>query len=462
VKKNIGTATRVPEGDPMPFNFKKSPGIFVFFCALALFLSTLFPAAGLCQDNQKAYNSKRRPYHNYMKCMQQLTKKDFEYVDKISLLLEKTDLKKEELEQLNACGRMIYEKYRTDIDALIKNYDRLLDEKNPAPSAKQYSAARSAGATIDFSYTRSLARALAVVSRWLESEKRFDEALKLSTLSWRFGQIVLNGDGGMSSLIMSMIGIAVKNITAQNHLCQILTSGDFNAEFYQKYSKRLFELNEDEMDSAAVLECERRTFINLIEYEVYVKNNLKNEYNEIIKKIPDAYLEEGKKYAVGIFNAYYDSASVLLTKYKNEPYILKERLAELTREITKKGEPSLGQFLNPVKATGDILLAIAMPNCSRAHEQFLKSKYYSYGAAVCAGALAEIKKGASPPVSLETLEKLCGLKFPPDFFDKNRGPLKYKKTNENFTLYSNGFDYKDDGADAVKDVIILRIPVSIK
>jgi|GEM_PF-4099708 len=433
-----------------------------FFLILVLFLSILFPAAGLCEDNEKAYNSKRQPYNNFMKCMQQLTKKDFECVDKISQLLEKSELKKEELEQVTVCGRMIYEKYKTDIDSLIKNYDRLIDEKNPMPSDKQYLAARSSSAIIDFRYTRSLARALAAVSRWLESEKRFDDSLKLSTLSWRFGQIILNGDGGVSSLIMAMIGIAIKNIPAQNHLCAILNAGDFKAEFYQKYSKRLFELNEDEMDMAAVIECERRTFINVLEYEVYVKNNIKNEYSEIVKKIPDGYLEEGKKYTVGIFNAYYDSVSVFLTKYKNEPYIVKDRFTAMMREITKNGEPSLGQLLNPVKAVGDILLSIAAPNFSRSHEQFLRAKYYSYGAAICARTLAEIKKGATPPVSLEALEKLCGIKLPPDVFDKNRKPLKYKKTNENFTLYSNGNDYKDDGADAIKDIVLLKIPVLMK
>ncbi len=428
----------------------------VFLPVLIFLFYFLLTSPVLYAADKKAYKPGRLPYNNYMKSLQNFSTEDIDRVNKAFELTVKKNLTEEELEQINSCGKFIYEKYKTDIDLLIKNYDKLINEKNPRPSDAQYRAIRSSAPMLDLSYT-----AITIISRRLESEKRFEDALKLSTLSWRFGQIVLNGDGGISSLITAMIGIAVKNFSAQENLCRIMISGDFDAEFYQKYSKNLLKLSEDEMDMAGVMECERRTFINVLEYEIFIKNS-KSEYAEIINKIPDGRLEEAKKYAVDNFNSFYDSVSVFLVKYKSEPYELRKKLQVLSREITEKSEPSLWQLLNPLKAAGDILLSIAMPNFSRAYEQILRAKYYSYGTAVCAGVLAALKKGAEFPSTIDMLEKISEIKLWPDYFDKNKGTLKYKKMNEHLTLYSNGFDYTDDGADPVKDIVLFKIPIPKK
>ena len=429
--------------------------------ALNLFYPGFAPAA-VSGEDAPAYAKNRLAYKNFMKSMQHLTQNDFKDIDRAAGYISKAELSDEELRQLTEYGGKIYNKYKTEIDSLIKDYDKIIETKNPRPVEAQYAALRSTSSVIDYRYTRSLVRVLAMVARWLESEKRYEEALKLTTLTWRFGQIIHNGDGEVSLLITAMIGIAVKNIAAQGSMNRILTAGNFEAEFYQNYSQRLFKLIDDEMDMSQIMNCERRSFINVLEYEVFVKSNIKTEYSEIVNKIPVDRLEEGKKYSVGIFNAYYDSVSVYLTKYKYEPYILKTHLEKMAKEIGEKGQPSLWTLLNPIKSVGDILLAIAMPNFTRAYDHFLRSKYFPYGAAVLAKTLAGVKKGAAVPESLEALEKLCGLKFIPDYFNPKKGPLVYKKAGGHFILYSYGTDYHDDNGDWDKDIILFKIPASYK
>ncbi len=422
----------------------------------------VFSSAAVSGEDAPAYGKNRLPYKNFMKSMQHLTKTDLKDIDGIAGFISKADLLDDELRRLSEYGGKIYDKYKAEIDTLIKNYDKILDAENPVPSEAQYAALRSTSPVIDFRYTRSITRVLAAVSRRFESEKRYDEALKLSTLAWRFGQMIQNGDGEASMLITAMIGIAVKNIAAQENICRILIAGNFDAGFYEKYSARLLKLIDDEMDMSQIMYCERRSFINVLEYEVFVKSNIKTDYSEMVDKIPADRLEEGKKYSVDIFNAYYDSVSVYLTKYKDEPYNLRTHLEKMSKEIAERGQPSLWKLLNPIKSVGDILLAIAMPNFARAYDQFLRCKYYPYGAAVLAKTLAGVKKGAAVPDSLEALEKLCGMKLMPDYFNEKKGPLVYKKAGGHFVLYSYGMDYRDDNGDSEKDIILFKIPTSYK
>ena len=429
--------------------------------ALNLFYPGFAPAAVSGEDSP-AYAKNRLAYKNFMKSMQHLTQNDFKDIDRAAGYISKAELSDEELRQLTEYGGKIYDKYKAEIDTLIKNYDEILSAGNPVPSEAKYAALRSSSPVIDYRYTRSIVRVLAAVSRRLESEKRYDEALKLSTLAWRFGQIIQSGDGEASMLITAMIGIAVKNIATQQNICRILIAGEFDAEFHEKYSARLLKLIDDEMDMSQIMYCERRSFINVFEYEVFVKSNIKTEYSEMVDKIPADRLEEGKKYSVDIFNAYYDSVSVYLTKYKDEPYNLRTHIEKMSREIAERGQPSLWKMLNPVKSVGDILLAIAIPNFARAYEQFLRSKYYPYGAAVLAKTLAGVKRGAAVPDSLEALEKLCAIKLIPDYFNEKKGPLVYKKTDGHFILYSYGTDYRDDKGDWEKDIILFKIPAGYK
>ncbi len=438
-----------------------SPSFIILLMAVVLALNLYFPVFANAGD-APAYAKNRLPYKNFMKSMQHLTSEDLSGIDKVANFISKADLSVDELRQLTDYGKKIYDKYKTEIDELIKNYDKILDIGNTLPSEAQYAAAGSSSPVIDFRYTRSITRVLAAVSRWLESEKRYEEALKLTTLTWRFGQMIQNGDGEVSTLISAMIGIAVKNISIQQNMCRILIAGNFDAEFYQNYSSRLLKLRDDEMDMSQIMYCERRSFLNVLEYEVFVKSNIKTDYSEIVNKIPADRLAEGKKYSIDIFNAYYDSVSVYLTKYKDEPYILRTHLEKMSKEIAERGQPSLWKLLSPIKSVGDILLAIAMPNFSRAYEQFLRSNYYSYGAAVFAKTLAGVKNGAAVPESLEALEKLCGIKLIADYFNKNKGPLVYKKIGDDFVLYSYSIDYHDDNADSDKDIILFKIPAGHK
>jgi hypothetical protein len=438
-----------------------SPPLIILLMAAVMALNLYFPVFADAGD-APAYTKNRLPYKNFMKTMQHLTTEDLSGIDKVSNFISKVDLSEDESGQLTDYGKKIYDKYKAEIDELIKNYDKILDVVNPLPSEAQYAAIRSSSPVMDFRYTRSIARVLAAASRRLESEKRYDEALKLTTLAWRFGQMIQNGDGGASMLITAMIGIAVKNIAAQENICRLLIAGDFDAGFYRSYSARLLKLIDDEMDMSQIMYCERRSFLNILEYEVFVKSNIKTDYSEMVNKIPADRLEEGKKYSIGIFNAYYDSVSVYLTKYKDEPYILRTHLEIMSKEISERGQPSMWKLLSPIKSVGDILLAIAMPNFSRAYDQFLRSKYYPYGAAILAKTLAEVKGGAAVPESPEALEKLCGIKLIPDYFNKNKGPLVYKKAGDNFVLYSYGVDYHDDNADSDKDIILFKIPAGRK
>jgi len=435
---------------------------FIIFLIAAFVMSGLSFSVFADIGDGPAYGKGRLSYNNFMKSMQHLTSNDFSGVEKVSDFISKVGISDGELLQLSDLGKKIYNKYKVEIDDLINNYDRLVDIANPLPGEAQYAAIRSSDPVIDFKYTRALARVLAAVSRWLESEKRYEDALKLTTLTWRFGQIMHNGDSGVSSLITAMIGTSVKNIAARENICRLLIAGDFDAGFYRSYSTRLLKLIDDEMDMSQIMYCERRSFINVVEYEVFVKSGVKTEYSEMVDKLPADRFEEGKKYSTDIFNAYFDSVSVYLTEYKDEPYNLSVHIEAMSKKIAERGQPSLWNLLNPVKSVGDILLAIAVPNFSRAYEQFLCSKYYPYGAAILAKTLAEVKGGAAVPESIEALEKLCGIKLLNDYFNKDKGPLIYKKIGDYYMLYSRGADYNDDNADSDKDVVLFRIPAGRK
>lgn len=448
----------------MKFN-NASPVLRKYFL---IFIITAFFAAGIqitpaaAGDGDPAYGPQRKPYSCFMKSLGNMTQGDLKDAGEISTLLPKKVPDDEDAAKINGYGRMIYEKYKTEIDALINDYDKIAASKNPVPSEAQFAAARIADKTIDFSYTRSLARAMIAVARYLQSEKRHDEALKLSFIVWRFGQFISNGDGGVPSLIMSMIGMAVKNIAAEGNFTRCLTGGPFDAEFYAAFSAALLKNNDDEMDMKAILNSERRIMINVFEYEVFIKGNTNPEYSNLLGRLSDSTLDESKKYTIGLFNGCYDSVAVWLTDHAFEPYIVKGLIEKQAAEISKNGQPTVWNLFNPSKAVGNILLAIAIPNSSRAYDHFLKSKLYPYGAAVASKILSGVKKGEVVPRTINEIEEICGFKLPPDWFNSKKGPLVYKSAGDNFVLYSFGLNYADDNGSEKDDIILFSIPKNYK
>jgi hypothetical protein len=428
----------------------------VFF---AVFIQFSPAAAG---DDDPAYNPQRKPYSCFMRTLGNMTQGDLKDINAISTLLPKKSLDDNETSKLNGYGEMIYEKYKAEIDALIKDYYNIAGSKNPVPSEAQFAAARIGDKIIDFGYTRSLARAMIAVARYLQSEKRHEEALKLTFIVWRFGQIISNGDGGVPSLIMSMIGMAVKNIAAEGNFARSLTGGSFDAKFYDDFSAALLKANDDEMDMKAILNCERRTMINVFEYEVFIKNNKNPEYSNLLGRLSDSTLDESKKYTIGIFNDCYDSVAVWLTDHAAEPYIVKGLIEKQAAEISKNGQPTVWNFFNPSKAVGNILLAIAIPNSSRAYDQFLRAKLYPHGAAVLSKILSGVKKGGIVPRTINEIEEICGFKLPPDWFNDKKGAPAYKPAGDNFVLYSYGLNYADDNASEKDDIILFSIPKNYK
>ncbi len=434
--------------------------VLIIVTAFLVAFAQFSPAAA--GDDDPAYGAQRRPYSCFMKALGNMTQGDLKEIGELSTLLSKKSLADDEASRLNAYGRAIYEKYKAEIDALIKDYDKIAGSKNPVPSEAQYAAARVADKTIDFGYTRSLARSMIAVARYLHSEKRHEEALKLSFIVWRFGQMISSGDGGVPSLIMSMIGIAVKNIAAEGNFTRGLTVGNFSAEFYDDFSAVLLKTSEDEMDMKAVMNSERRIMINVFEYEVFIKNNKDPQYSNLLGRLSDSMLDESKKYTIGLFNDYYDSLSVWLTDHAAEPYVIKGLVEKQAAEISKNGQPTAWNFFNPSRAVGNILLAIAIPNSSRAYDHFLRAKLYPYGAAVLSKILSGVKKGAIVPRTIAEIEEACGFKLPPDWFNDKKGPLVYKPAGDNFVLYSFGLNYADDNASEKDDIILFTIPKSYK
>lgn len=436
--------------------------VFMSLLALSFGCAALPVMSSAASDDDPAYGARRRPYSCFMKAFGAMTKGDFKRLDGVSALLSKNALSVEEAAGLNECGRAVYEKYGARINTLINNFDADFGAKAVLPTEAQYSSARLDDETIDFSYTRSLARSLIAAGRYLETQKRHGEALKLYSLVWRFGQIVMSGDGQVPSLIMAMIGIAVKNIAAENNLARALLAGDFDAKFYEDYSAALMAKLDDEMDMKAVMNCERRLMINVLEYEVFVAGRKSGDFADVVSRIPQSRMEEAKAYTIGIFNDCYDSVGVWLTRHASEPDVVAENMKKLSQEISERGQPSLWSIVSPIKAVGDILLAIAMPNFSRAYEQFLRARYYPYGAAVLSRVLAGVKRGGHVPRTLEEVEDACGFKLQKDFFNRSRGPLVYKPVGDEFVLYSFGMNYQDDNASEKDDIVMFRIRKNLK
>lgn len=440
----------------MKFKVRLASVFIIFFIIAAA------PCFGAQAAEKSAYGKDRRPYSCFMKRFMNFTGEDFQGQEGISQFLNAAAPDVETSKKINDYGKSIYEKYKKDIDELIKDFDKISAEKNPRPEESHLKSMRSHSPVINFNYTRSLARALIPAARYLASQKRHSDALKLATLVFRFGQLVQNGDGSAPLLITCMIGISVKNIAAENVIADFLLEGGFDAAFYDSYSASLLKMNDDELNIVEIINCERYSMINTLEYEVFIRQGNKTEFSQYADQIPDARLEEAKNYTTGLFNSFYDTVSIYLTQYSDKPYIVKDLMDKMFQEISERGRPSLWKALSPIKAVGDILLAIAMPNFSRSYEQLLRSRYYPFGAALLSKILAGIKSGAKIPQTIAEIEGMSKLKLPPDYFNDKDRALKYKNIDGNLTLYSIGIDLKDDGGDPKKDIILFRLPQNFK
>jgi len=276
----------------------RSATVFIIFFILALIFGT--DARGA---EKSAYGNGRKPYSCFMKRFMNFTAEDFRGHEGISQALNAFAPDAETSKKINDYGKSIYEKYKNDIDGLITDFDKIIAEKNPVPGQSHFAAMRSYNPVIDFNYTRAAARALISAARYLASQKRHSDALKLAALVFRFGQLVQNGDGDAPLLITCMIGIAVKNVAAENVINAMLLDGGFDSGFYGSYAESLIKIKDDELNMVEIMNCERYSMISTIEYEVFIRRGNNAGCSKYADQIPDARLEEAKQYTMELFNS---------------------------------------------------------------------------------------------------------------------------------------------------------------
>lgn len=431
--------------------------------AFALFL--LLPVLSAVRTVAEAAGAARRNFNCFMKELDNFKKDELDSCGSYELTSGIEAGKKDEAFARNAdeTGKKIYEAHKAQIDGLISRYKAIINEPIKTVFSENDLAALSAARpNIDFKYTRGLARALMVVAYHLGRAGRPEDAVKLLTIVYRFGQIVAAGDGEPPALITHMIGISVKNVALKTLLGAIMVgaaeTGAIKPEFFREYASALARMDSEEMAFIKSIETESRMIIHIAEKDIW--ENPDEDLKKTISKIGPDKVAEAKKVIKDKIARTYEKTFAAYSKYETDLVPLNIEIKAISDKITEDSK-SLSNLIDPFDAVANIILSIAYPNMGRAYEQYLFSRLHARGVYLLARLLAARVPKTPWPADAAEFEKASGEKIPADIYTKK--PCAFKKIGGDTLMYSFGPDGRDNNCDEKvdflkKDVVLMRLP----
>lgn len=262
---------------------------------------------------------------------------------------------------------------------------------------------------------------------------------------------------GKGSVIEQLVGMGIGNLGHQE-IVAILTEENLSASQLQKLQEQLsqiypknYPLLNTESERLAFMDVVQRSFTDGGPGGGHLIPGLWDQYTDITQSRFD---EREKRFLM----PFYTAASMAHARRNatiakaNEIYDLQSKIAGMT---------PYERHISDLKTTEDIitepgfnyrffLIAIFMPASERTSEIAYRDKMIHEATLTITAILRWRQEKEQYPQSLEDLVKGKFLKeLPMDVFSDK--PLVYKKTDDNFILYSVGFNFNDDDGEYSKD-----------
>ncbi len=370
------------------------------------------------------------------------------------------DEKKSNLEK----SEKLYLKYESEIKKLIGEFDKIMAGKVPAYDQAKADSARITDKTVEFNYCRNLSKLLKAVSNYLLIKGRYEESLKLVLINFKFGQIIAAGDGEPVSLIMHMIGIAVKNVALSGPETHIaFAKADLSGARCDELSKELERMDREEISFSDVMKSEQTMLKNFIKNGLFTPGgtgifSMDPAAMKMADNLSARQKADIEKLTLEKLDSIEAETNTLLLKYAGQPYLASLEAAKIGEEIAGNTKPSLFRSLfNKPEAVSNLIIGICFPNFTRAYEQHLASRYKTDGLKFLCRVLKNFRETGKWPGSITDIEKICETSLSRDLFSKTDEPLIFTGDKTRVILYSRGIDYNDDQGDAHKDIILLEI-----
>ncbi|MDD2624891.1 MAG: hypothetical protein PHQ02_08740, partial [Candidatus Riflebacteria bacterium] len=216
------------------------------FMILMILISTL-------SHGEPLYRPERSPLKNFMKFAVEYDRTDFDNASYVTRYIGKVNDKERYFAKIRKIGKIFWEKHEKDLLSIIENWEEIINTSLPLCEADKVDTTK---ATPDAAFCRHYSYLLSAVIEYLIGENRPEEALKLSALLYKFGQIMMSFDGDCCSFLTLSLGSIFSRNAVTPNLGYALLSPKLSADFLKKFEKLWDKMLNDKPDIKLAFDTE--------------------------------------------------------------------------------------------------------------------------------------------------------------------------------------------------------------
>lgn len=413
----------------------------VVFMVLMILISAL-------SHGEPLYRSERSPLKNFMKFAAEYDKTDFTDAMNVPFYMGKVNDKEKYFGKVRKIGKIFWDKHEKDLLSIIDNWEEIINTSLQLCEPDKVDTTKT---TPDITFCRQYSYMLSAVIEYLIGENRPEEALKLSALLYKFGQIMMTYDGDCCSfLTLTLGGVIARNAVTPN-LGHALLSPKLSGDFLKKFEKLWDKMLSDKVDIKLAFDTE--VFIG--------KNTTLKEAWE--KSSEDTLKKFGGLTSAGELNKGWTRVNECLDTIIREYYQMFEKTRKLPTH--RNFDRAMRRYLERIDSIAEEppsdmdtylvhahkLFRLAAPNYG-AYPSHLKNEYTARGISILAKAVINEKHD-----SAEELKRGIEKYLTVDDFSEDREKFIIKQKGSEIQVYSLGFNGCDDEGYEPNDFSVIRI-----
>jgi hypothetical protein len=422
-------------------------------CLVIILALSAMPAVA----SSSGYNSSLRPLTSFMKVFQNVTAEDLSIAELAHKLHNKPGFTTDDLGELSAAGEKFYKSCKNEFDQLYKDSGKILSEQPKSFSAEKLKSAEMVN-SIDYRFSRNIARCFKLVALYHFKEKNYEQAVKTLLLCNWFSHSIARGENEVPVLIDLMISIAIRKIAISELLWSSLAQGEFSQNWLVYAEKSMAELETSQPSFAESMEWELFKTLSFIKKELNSPNSDLQSHN-FAKSLSREKRAEIANKSIEIIYDRRKQIVNLCTAYRLVPTELSKEMDKVSNSLIEEGKLRITDILTPEKKVAQIMEAITTPNFSKAYDQYLQVRYLEKGTILFIRFLTRRKKGEPLPMTLADFETVAQARIPLDLYASNKSKCLYSVDKEWMTLYSIGRNRFDNKGDQEEDFILFKVPV---
>jgi len=298
-------------------------------------------------------------------------------------------------------GSYIFETRRGQIERFLKDFDKAISAPIPVFDAKRLDGYSKKLKPLDLVYACRIVLGLTSVANYFIAEKKYDDAVRMHLLLYRFGQAVAAGEGEPSSFECFEAGHAIRSASAEKALKIIAFRGPFlksGAVFYLEALRKISADARGEMAFADLVKGQRLNMRRFFEEipGAFEKKAAKMDRKQKNSRMKNIRAVTGK--IAGVYDAAYSKEIEILASRAGDPAAFKSA-SEAVRYSAAAGRSEIlrSSAFEPTDEFHSFMAALGFPDPGAFLDKFTQSGIKTRGLSlVCKIAARYMKYGELP------------------------------------------------------------------